>query len=593
MKNTTTLIVVMTFMILSCNAQKLSQVTASTDSFNKMSWYEDARFGLFIHWGAYSQLDGEYNGKVQKDPKGEWIMRNLKIPLEEYATEISKKFNPTLFNAESWVKAAYEAGIKYIVITTKHHDGFALFDSEISKYNVVDYSQFGRDIIGELSEECKKYGLRLGVYYSQAQDWHHPGGLAAKNRWDTAQDGDWDEYFKTIAKPQVHELLNNYKPISLIWFDSKSQTVNKELAKDFEKELKEEYPKLILNPRLHKGDFNTFEQTIPGILDDGYNELCITHNRSWSFKPSDNNWKEPQFMLTTLIHMASMGGNFLFNVGPNPEGEFPSETLQALTYIGDWMNVNSEAIYGTSKSPFYKLDFGTATLKEFDNNKTKIFLHIFDWPEDLELCVKGLNNQLSSAYMLDGKKPISFEKSGEDVRLSGLPEKSPHETASVIVLEIDEPLNIDPGYLEFKKDSIALKPQEALLTTKPQFDYIPFVIDNKDFSYFENWKNRYPHPRFKNTANEAHWKVVFPEKGSYKVWLHCATQTSTNVINVSSAQSIKTTLPNTGGMDNFKTVYLGEIRLDKGLQTITLTGGKKMENWDYVRIGNLYLERTK
>lgn len=591
MKKRTAILVLLTFMMLSCIAQ--NQTITSEDSLNKMTWYEDARFGLFIHWGAYSQLDGEYKGEKQKDPKGEWIMRNLKIPVEEYATEISAKFNPDHFDADEWVKDAFDAGIKYIVITTKHHDGFALFHSKISNYNVVDHSPFRRDIIAELAEACEKYGMRLGVYYSQAQDWYHPGGLDMKNRWDKKQDGDWNKYFNTIAKPQVLELLNNYKPVDIIWFDSKRATVNMDLAKDFEEQLKKEYPSLILNPRLYKGDFNTYEQVIPGELNEGYHELCITHNRSWSFKKSDADWKEPQFMLKTLIHMASLGGNFLFNVGPNPDGTFPPETKKALSYIGDWMKVNKESIYGTSKNPFYKLDFGTATVKKLEDNRYKVYLHIFDWPENQEIIIKGLNNSINAAYMLDGNKALKYKKFDEGIKIIGLPPLPPHEAVSVIVLEINEPLDVTPGYLEFENDSISLKPKNALMTMMPQFDDIPVVVEKQNFSYFDNWKSKYPNHRFKNTGNQAHWKIIVPENGSYKLWLHCATQTNTNVIQVSSKQSLKTTLPNTGGMDIFQNIYLGEIRLDKGLQTLTLTGGQKMEVWDYVRIGNITLERIK
>lgn len=590
MKRITAYLILLAIISTSCSRKSLTQAESVSPDVNKMKWYEDARFGLFIHWGAYSQLDGEYNGKKQGDPKGEWIMRNLKIPVEEYATEISGKFNPTQFNADQWVRFAYDAGIKYIVITTKHHDGFALFDSKVSDYNIVDHSPFDRDIISELAEACKKYGIKLGVYYSQAQDWYHPGGLAAKNRWDELQDGDWDEYFNNIAKPQVLELLNNYKPIDIIWFDSKRATVNMTLAKEFENQLREQYPSLILNPRLHKGDFNTYEQVIPGLLDEGHHELCITHNRSWSFKPSDNDWKEPQFMLKTLVHMASIGGNFLFNVGPNPDGEFPPETTLALNYIGDWMKINKESIYGTSKSPFYKLDFGTATVKELGDNQYKLYLHVFDWPENQEIVLNGVNNSISSVYLLDGKKPLSFEKVAKGVKIKGLPEKAPHETVSVVVLEVDQTLDVTPGYLEFENDSISLKPENALMTIKPQYDYIPYVVDTLNFSYFENWRNKYPHHRFKNTGNEAHWKVVVPRKGSYKVWLHCATRTEENVVSVEGENELKTTLPNTGGMDSFETIYLGEIELNNGLQTISLTGGRKMEIWDYVKVGDLTLQ---
>jgi alpha-L-fucosidase len=291
--------------------------------------------------------------------------------------------------------------------------------------------------------------------------------------------------------------------------------------------------------------------------------------------------------------MASIGGNFLFNVGPNPDGTFPPETKKALSYIGNWMKINHESIYGTSKNPFYKLDFGAATVKELNDNRSKVYLHVFDWPENQEIILRGLNNSIGAAYLLDGNKTLSYQKLDEGVKIKGLPKQAPHEAVSVIVLEINEPLDITPGYLEFENDSISLKPENALMTIKPQFDDIPVVVEKQNFSYFDNWKSKYPHHRFKNTGNQAHWKIIVPENGSYKLWLHCATQTNTNVIQISSEQSLKTTLPNTGGMDVFQNIYLGEIKLDKGVQTLTLTGGQKMEVWDYVRIGNITLKRNK
>ncbi len=565
-----------------------------SNSFAKerMTWYEEARFGLFIHWGAYSQLDGEYGGKQQTDPKGEWVMRQLKIPVDEYAKEITGTFNPMLFDAEAWVRAARDAGMKYLVVTTKHHDGFALFDSEVSAYNIVDHSPYGKDVIREIANACKKYGLRFGIYYSQAQDWYHPGGLAANQQWDPKQEGDWDMYFKTIAIPQVRELLDNYAPVSLIWFDSKRATGNMALAEAFEKELRNNYPNLILNPRLYKGDFNTYEQVIPGVLEAEYNELCITHNRSWSYRASDTVWKEPEFLLRTFVQMASLGGNYLFNVGPDPNGKFPDESIAALKYFGDWMKINGESVYGTSKSPFYKLDFGTATIREQEGT-THLYLHVFDWPDNGEILIKGLNNHVNSAYLMDGKTKLVAERTIEGTRLKKLPEKPAHKAVTVIVLEIEEPLNINPGYLVFTDNSIVLKPDDALLTIKPQFDHIPFVAGDDDTSYFENWRNRFPHPRFKNTGNLAHWKIVAPVSGDYDAWVKVSTRAATNVVSLRGTNSLKKTLPDTGGMDNFQTVYLGRLKLSKGLQTITFSGGDRLEEWDYVRVGEITLKANQ
>lgn len=560
----------------------------------RMEWYQDARFGMFIHWGAYSQLDGEYKGVKMTDPKGEWIMRKLEIPVDEYATEIAGKFNPKYFDADKWAKTAKDAGMKYLVMTTKHHDGFALFDSDVSNYNIVDASPFKRDVIKELSEACSKYGLKFGVYYSQAQDWYHPGGFAPDERWDKKQEGEWTDYFRTIVKGQVTELFTNYGEISLIWWDSARKTQNKDVADEVGKELVKLQPNIIVNPRLgghEKGDFSTFEQEIPGVFKEKYNELCLTHNRSWSYKASDNDWKSPQFLLKTFVQMASMGGNFLFNVGPDQNGEFPKQTVEALKYIGDWMAVNSESIYGTEASPFYKLPFGEATLK-VEEGKTKLYLQVYDWPGDKKLYVKGLNNKIANAYILGSTNKIKVYNKEEGVYIKELPKKAPHEAISVIVLEINEPLNVNPGYIKpTDNNSIKLTPNNAILTIKPQYDYIPSIVGIGDDAYFNNWRNHLPQDNFNGTRTKAHWKIEVSENSKYKVVAIVATQSSDNVVGVFAKKQHQYTIKNTGGMDNFEEIELGEVYLEEGkINTLTF-GGYKREKWDYVRLRSITLEK--
>ncbi|PTX62335.1 alpha-L-fucosidase [Kordia periserrulae] len=557
----------------------------------RMQWYTDARFGMFIHWGAYSVLDGEYKGKKQKGALGEWIMFNLKIPVKDYKKDVVGNFNPTEFDADTWVKYAHDTGMKYIVMTTKHHDGFALFQSETSDYNIVAQTPFKRDVIKELSDACKKYGLKFGVYYSQAQDWYHPGGFTPKKRWDNQQEGDYDTYFKTIVKGHVTELFSNYGEISLIWWDSARKVQNKELANEIGRELVKLQPNIIVNPRLSptsQKDFQTFEQVIPGILTEDYNELCLTQNRSWSYKPSDTNWKEPAFLLKTLTHMVSIGGNFLFNVGPKPDGTFPQQAIEALQYIGDWMEVHNEAIYQTKASPFYKLPFGEAALKS-ENGQHSIYLFVYEWPKDGTLDVLGIKNNIASVSILGQKNTISVTNTANGIRISDLPKKAPHEAVSVIKIQISESLQIDEGYVKPNLDNtIQLTPLNALLTIKPQYDCIPFVAYHNDEPYFANWKNCIPTTK-KNTGNKAHWKIEVAKKGRYKVNLRYATKVAGNIITLKNKQRLHVKLPNTNGLTNFQSFELGEIELTKGINTLTLTGGKKNELWDEIQIQSLEL----
>lgn len=552
---------------------------------NRMQWYEEARFGMFIHWGAYSVLDGEYKGVKQKGPLGEWIMRNLKIPIDDYKKDVVGNFNPVNFNADEWVKAIHNAGMKYLVITTKHHDGFAMFHSKVSDYNIVEATPFKRNVLGEIAEACKKYNIKLGVYYSQAQDWYHPGGFKPNQQWDDKQKGSYQAYFNTIVKGQVTELLTEYGDIGLIWWDSARAVVNTEVADAVGKELIKLQPEIIVNPRLSKtskGDFTTYEQVIPAVLDDSYNELCLTHNHSWSYKPSDKDWKSPEFILKTLTHMTSIGGNFLFNVGPKPNGELPEETLKTLDYIGDWMAVNSESIYGTQASPFYKLPFGEASMKT-EARKTIIYLFVYDWPANGTLPILGLKNNIDNATLLGAETTLYTDTDTIKTTIKGLPKNAPHDSISVIKLEINEPLNIAAGYVKPNPDNtISLKPSQALFTIKPQFEAIPEVAINNNDEIITHWKKRYDNDRHINTGNKAHWKVQLEQAATYKVVLEYATKVKGNIITLKGKNLITKELPNSGNTNTFKVMEIGQLQLKKGLNTITLTGGKKNDLWDEV-----------
>ena len=297
----------------------------------RMQWWREARFGMFIHWGVYSVPAGTWKGQQSKHI-GEWLMLDYKIPVAEYAA-LTPRFNPVKFNAEEWVKMAKDAGMKYIVITSKHHDGFAMFHSRASAYNIYDATPFKRDPLKELAEACQKQGLKLGFYYSQCQDWHHPGGAAAKGgHWDPAQDGSMDDYIDKVAVPQVKELLTNYGPVAVLWWDTPvnmtAQRVEKLLP------LLKIQPQIVTNNRLDRGkltgDFSTPEQKIPetGIAGKDW-ETCMTMNSTWGYKSFDQNWKSTEKLIRNLVDIASKGGNYLLNVGPTSEGTFPEPSIAA------------------------------------------------------------------------------------------------------------------------------------------------------------------------------------------------------------------------------------------------------------------------
>ena len=412
-------------------ATKPPELETKQQRDKRMAWWREARFGMFIHWGVYSVPAGIYKDK-EIPGIGEWIMNRAKIPVSEYK-KYAKQFNPVKYDPDEWVSLAKEAGMKYIVITSKHHDGFALFDSKVTDWDIVDATPYGKDLLKPLAAACKKHGIKLGFYHSQAQDWCHPGGAAAGGHWDKAQDGDMDKYIREIAVPQVREILTNYGDIAVLWWDTPTN-MNKKRA-DVLRPLIHLQPGIITNNRLgggYRGDFSTPEQHIPATGLDYDWETCMTMNGTWGYKSYDHDWKSTETLIHNLVDIASKGGNYLLNVGPTSEGLIPEPSVIRLKEIGKWMKVNGESIYGTSASPFRKLDWGRCTAKP-----GKLYLHVFDWPANGKLEVPGLRNKVKKAYLLAEKKhELAVTREDKDKVVITLPPKSLDAIDTVVVLKI-------------------------------------------------------------------------------------------------------------------------------------------------------------
>lgn len=402
------LIALSLFLIYSCQPQHQEQAQEPED---RMEWWRDARFGMFIHWGLYAIPAGEWNGTTNH---AEWIRTTAQIPLEEY-DKFLDEFNPVKFDADTWVKMAKDAGMKYIVITSKHHDGFGLFDSKTSDFDVMA-TPFKRDILKELSEACEKEGIKLCFYHS-IMDWHHPDYLP-RREWEKTRTVDGAEFPRYVdyMKDQLKELITNYGELGVLWFDGEWEDTwthadGVELY-DYVRSLQ---PNIIINNRVDKGrqgmqgltkegdfvgDFGTPEQEIPATGLPGVDwESCMTMNDHWGYNKYDNNWKSSEDLIQKLVDIASKGGNFLLNIGPKADGTFPQESIERLATIGDWMDVYSESIYGTQASPIAEVEWGRITQKKIENG-TRIYLHIFDWPEDGKLKLEGLKGRLSGVGML-------------------------------------------------------------------------------------------------------------------------------------------------------------------------------------------------
>ena len=422
----------------------------------RLEWFRDAKYGMFIHWGLYAIPAGEYKGQRSLGI-GEWIMQRLKIPVREYE-QLAKQFNPTKYNPDEWVQLAQDAGMKYIVITSKHHDGFALFKSSVSNYNVADATPYGKDILKQLADACAKRGMRLGFYYSQSQDWHEKDG--AGNNWDFGPDTDasgkelknYDAYLRGKAEPQVKELLTGYGPVALIWFDT-PRFMQGERGQRFVEIVRSMQPNTLIDGRLGtEGDYrSTGDNVIPPEPSPEAWETPATINHTWGFRKDDTDWKRPGEILFKLMDIVSKGGNYLLNVGPTAEGIIPQASQDNLRTVGRWLRLNGDAVYGAGMTPFGE-EFGEWTSKDAKNVRgEKLFLANNEWrattrPGKLYItffaeprapfAIPAMKNKLLRAYRLADKVAVPLRvDNGQTTFTLERPMLDP--MATVVVVEFE------------------------------------------------------------------------------------------------------------------------------------------------------------
>lgn len=421
--------------------ESYSQPTKEPERSVRTQWWRDAKFGMFVHWGLYSIPSGEWKtDNVSGQKYSEWIMHQLKIPVKEYEL-LAQQFNPLKFNATEWVKIAKSAGMKYLVITAKHHDGFSMFDSKVTGYDIIDATPFGRDPLKELATACRNEGIKLGIYYSVDRDWHHPDAqgnyLKQSNLWDYPDENskDFEKYLDTFAIPQLKELLTNYGKISIIWFDDIGKKTDKQNQRIIEL-IRKYQPECLINSRLgewnhyYYGDYREMDDNNVSNKDVEYGwENPGTIGKSYAYNKYDTVWKSPEDLIRLFVDIVSNGGNYLLNVGPTSEGVIPEQAQLRLREFGNWMNVNSESIYGTHASKLLQPEWGRVTSKE-----NKEYLHIFNLPSSKELYLKEFNEKVEKVYFLADRKknPLDFHQSylGLTIRI---PEASDKYDTVVVV----------------------------------------------------------------------------------------------------------------------------------------------------------------
>ncbi len=401
-----------------------------------MAWWAKARFGMFIHWGLYSVAAGRWHGK--KDTGyGEWIKNNSHIPNAQY-NALAKKFDPVDFNANQWARIMKESGIKYVVITAKHHDGFCMFRTKATKFNIVDATPWHKDPLAMLAKACRRQGITFCTYYS-IMDWHSPDQLPAHasathptyNPTHFAP-GRGPAYLHYMER-QIHELITQYHT-HLLWFDGQwMRGWNKTYSHKLYSYIRSVDPTIIINARIGAGygDYATPEQNIPPGGLAGPWESCMTINNTWGYKRDDHNFKPASMLITNLIKCASGGGNYLLNVGPTGKGVIPQPEVNRLLAIGKWLKVNGVAIYGSHRTPFHKaMPFGYVTRKP-----GRLFLEVTHWPANRTLIVPMARKIVSATFLANPYIAIQTAASGQN-QLIYLPAKPLDSVATVIQLNL-------------------------------------------------------------------------------------------------------------------------------------------------------------
>jgi alpha-L-fucosidase len=469
---------------------------------DRLQWFREAKFGLFIHWGVYSMIGRE-----------EWARQILQIPLKEYQY-YADNFDPVDFDPDEWAALAREAGVKYVIITSKHHDGFAIYDSAHTEYDVM-HAKYGRDILGPLSASMKKAGIPLGFYYS-IMDWHHPDYLPRRN-WETdrtAKGADFGRYMD-FAASQVRELVAKYDP-AVLWFDGEWEHSNEEQrAFAIGRMLMEMKPTLLINDRLYRrepgyGDFGTPENFVPatGVRNpDGSPRLweaCYTMNwNGWGFNRYETEFHSAPQLIRQLIEIVSKGGNLLLNVGPRPDGRIQDDFASRLREIGAWLKTNGEAIYGTAASVFERLPFfGRCTVK----GRT-LYLHVMGWPADKTIRLPGLKTEVKKAYLLTGPgRPLTFRRAGKDVVVT-LPEREQDPAATVVVVELKGAPEVEPYKIVPEKDGRIELPI-TLADVQSEMGQRAYVDHFYRTTMLANWQNVNDYPE---------WVFMTDKPGTYEV----------------------------------------------------------------------------
>jgi len=540
----------------------------------RMEWFRDAHFGMFVHWGLYSAAEGVWEGK-DYGGSAEWIQSTANIPADIYAARLTPLFKPKKDFAKEWAKTAKNAGCRYVIFTSRHHEGFALHDSKTTTFDGMDVT--GRDLFKEIVTALHEQGLRVGVYFSLL-DWHHPDayvehGLPSPGNVKN-ESRDNAKYVDYMYK-KAEEMFSNYGPIDVVWWDYSSEEIQGEKwgASKLVAMVKKHHPNIIMNNRLYafqkndeytraNGDLVTPEQHIPETGFKGMDwESCMTMNGTWGYSRNNQRWGTSKQLIRNMIDIVSKGGNYLLNVGPMFDGSIPVKSIELMHRIGDWMNVNGEAIYGTRANTIGRVPWGRITTRP-----GTFYLHVFNWPASNRLLMPlqlASGNTPKAYYLADtGKKELPLEITERGIYINLGDTNYKNEDATVIVLEATGSSLANMGTFPEADGSFDLTASDAALKGEH------LALSLTEEPYINTWMG----------TNSAVWTVNIKKPGKYRVILSyaCTDASAGANVNLGIDKAVfGGVVKSTGSWETFKDWNTGTITIPAGMHRFLIEAVSK------------------